>query len=335
MLATRNRPELDTNLASEGLTASIGKSCNSGSRETKSVRWILLGILVTAFIALSGEKIVAMILPPLPVTPAVSITEPSWNGMLIRFTITENWKDSPAVAPIAAIRSDQALWNRMHLANWDTVPAPLREEVLETMFRRYQHVVADPKVWDAMRASDWDQVPQPIRVMAFRHMTEYWSGFYHVGADFHIPRRLMADTLSAIVMTESWFEHRAVNTGHKGRGDLGVAQASAEARERMRTLYRANRVDVLLHDKDYFDPWRGTRFVAIWMRLMLEEAGGDLDLAIRAYHSGAPGALNGDGGDYLKAVKRYRLFLRNPPDNTPAWNFLWHQDQTRLATIRP
>jgi hypothetical protein len=320
-------------LASEGLTASIGKSCNSGSRETKSVRWIVLGILVTVCVVLSIEKIVEMILPPLPAKPAISLTEPSWNGMLIRFTITENWKQSPVVAPIAAIRSDQALWNRMHLTNWDTVPAPLREQVLETMFRRYQYVVADPKVWDAMRASDWDHVPQPIRAMAFRHMAEYWSGFYHVGVAFHIPRRLMADTLSAIVMTESWFEHRAVNTGQRGRGDLGVAQASAEARERMRTLYRTNRVDVLLHDKDYFDPWRGTRFVAIWMRLMLEEAGGDLDLAIGAYHCGASGALNGDGRDYLKAVKRYRRFLRNPPDNTPAWKFLWHQDQGSLSTL--
>ena len=317
-------------MASESLTASIGKSCNSGSRETKSVRWILLGILVAVSVLFSVEKIVAMILPPLPAKPAVSLTEPSWEGMLIRFTITENWKHSPVVAPIAALSSDEALWNRMHLANWDTVPAPLREQVLETMLRRYQYVVADPKVWDAMRASDWDHVPQPIRAMAFRHMAEYWSGFYHVGVDFHIRRRLMADTLSAIVMTESWFEHRAVNIGHRGRGDLGVAQASAEARERMRTLYRTNRVDVLLHDKDYFDPWCGTRFVAIWMRLMLEEAGGDLDLAIQAYHSGASGALNGDGRDYLKAVKRYRRFLRNPPDNNPAWKFLWHQDQ-RIA----
>ena len=271
-----------------------------------------------------------MILPPLPARPAVSLTDPSGNGLLIRFTITENWKHSPAVAPIAAIRSDEALWNRMHLANWDTVPAPLREQVLETMFRRYQYVVADTKVWDAMRASDWDHVPQPIRAMAFRHMAEYWSGFYHVGVDFHIPRRLMADSLSAILMTESWFEHRAVNTGHRGRGDLGVAQASAEARERMRTLYRTNRVDVLLHDKDYFDPWRGTRFVAIWMRLVLEEAGGDLDLAIQAYHSGTSGALNRDDRDYLKAVKRNRGFLRNPPDDTPAWKFLWHLDQGSL-----
>ena len=317
-------------MASESLTASIGKSRNSGSRETKTVRWILLGILVAACVVFSVEKIVAMILPPLPARPAVSLTDPSGNGLLIRFTITENWKHSPAVAPIDVIRSDEALWNRMHLANWDTVPAPLREQVLETMFRRYQYVVADTKIWDAMRASDWDQVPQPIRVMAFRHMAEYWSGFYHVGADFHIPRRLMADTVSAIVMTESWFEHRAVNIGHRGRGDLGVAQASAEARERMRTLYRTNRVDVLLDDKDYFDPWRGTRFVAIWMRLMLEEAGGDLDLAIQAYHSGTSGALNRDDRDYLKAVKRNRGFLRNPPDDTPAWKFLWHLDQGSL-----
>jgi hypothetical protein len=219
---------------------------------------------------------------------------------------------------------------QMQLGNWDTVPLPLREEALDTMFNRYKRVLGGAKVWDAMRTTDWDVVPQPMRALAYRRMTEDWTGYYHVGVSYEIPRRLMADTLTAIVMGESWFEHRAVNVNPAGRRDLGVAQASRDTRERMRTLYRTGRVDVLLEDEDYFNPWFGTRFIAVWMNFMLDEVEGDLDLAIQAYHTGSPGALNGEGLDYLTSIKRYRRFLRTPTDAAPTWKFLWLRDSKRI-----
>jgi hypothetical protein len=153
-------------------------------------------------------------------------------------------------------------------------------------------------------------------------MTQYWNGYYQVGAGTDVPRGLMADTLTAIVMAESWFEHRAVNANPWGNRDLGVAQASDAARARMIALHDAGLVDVRLDDGDYFNPWQGTRFVALWMRMLLGEASGDLDVAVRAYHRGTERALLGEGEDYLATVQRRRRLVRTTDASSP-WAYLW------------
>ena len=281
----------------------------------------VVGVLLGSDRWLRRTTVESIPLPPMPMTALFAAPIP------IALTISAAGQRAPWTATEAEVLASVELWKRMHLEDWNRVRSPLRAAGLDNMLRRYAGLLNNPSAWDRMDSFDWDAVPQPIRTVAYRRMIAYWSGFYHVGASFNLPAPVISDTLAAIVMSESWFDHRARSVNRDGTWDVGLGQASFFARQRLRELHARGRVDAALTDADYDNPWPATRFVAIWMRLMLEETSGNLELAVRAYNRGAADAHDRLGAEYFAAVeRRLARYIRNV-DAPPSWDYIWRHSR--------
>jgi hypothetical protein len=91
--------------------------------------------------------------------------------------------------------------------------------------------------------------------------------------------------------------------------------------------------DATVTDDEYYDPFKAARMLTVWFQIMLDEADGDLDLAIRAYNRGIARAQRGEGHEYLESVKRRRRrFIRNE-GTSQAWRFL--NEPRREAGLQP
>jgi hypothetical protein len=223
----------------------------------------------------------------------VTITTPDWTK--VRLTVT-----------VDRLRTDFTLWRQMHFEDWDGIPRATREPALLAMIRAHKYALAGPAAWRTLTVEDWDDVPQPIRAMAYLRMIWHWAVVEDVGREFGLDARILAQSIAAIVMAESWFEHRAVNVNPWGNRDLGLAQCSDYCRKEIASMSANGEIAFAPEEADYFNPRIATRVATVWFERELIKAGGDVDLAIRAYHRGIDAAMDEKGDAYLSRVRGLR-----------------------------
>lgn len=285
-------------------------------------------LIVTALITIGAAMAVSRLhefvterdLPA--VAPAPTPLHSVVDRTLVTVTLTTpEWTKVREVVTVSALRSDRRLWRQMHLGDWDKIPEAIREPALRNMITAYAPVLAGPVKWRQMTPADWDAVPQPIRAMAFLRMVWHWSVAERVGVQFGLQPRRMAESIGAIVMAESWFEHRAVNRNEWGT-DLGLAQCSTFCQRIVAAMGMTGMIRFVPSEADYFDPWVATRIATIWFKRELIRAEGDVSLAIRAYHRGIDGAMDERGDAYLARVLRLRERYIREQTASATWHFL-------------
>ena len=263
------------------------------------------------------ERSMATVVPHVPaVDPELFDTRP------VAITVTAFWQKLPRVVTVHQLLTDHTIWRRMQFGDWDKVGSPTRERALAGMLGHYRHVLDGPEIWAQLSIYDWDHIPHPIRAFAFQRLIEHWTRYYDVGAGYADNPEIVAQTVSAIVMAESWFEHRAIAVNPWGNRDLGLAGCSNHCRRVLEQIAAEGRLDFVLDDHEYFDPWNGTRVAAVWFGRELVRAQGDMDLAIAAYHRGMNAARRGEGTDYAANVKRLRRRYIQGQASPPAWAYL-------------
>jgi hypothetical protein len=272
-----------------------------------------------------------------PVVSSPDIVEALTDRRTVRITTTTpDWKTVSKVVQLERLGWDPSLWQQMHFGNWDRLPRDVREPALRRMLHVYAPVLGDPAAWLEMTVEDWDKVPQPIRAVAFLRMAHHWAVSRQVGGEFGLDPVRMGQTVGAIMLAESWFDHRAIHVNAWGNRDMGLAQCSDHCRKTLEEMAAEGEIPFAPTDEEYFDPSIASWVATVWFERELLRSDGDVDLAIRAYHRGQDNAMDEKGTAYLANVARLRERYIITQRSSPSWRFLVMQiasharDQRRM-----
>lgn len=281
-------------------------------------------VLVLASVSLPQPPATARFQPPQlpPIAARPAVYDQLFDQRQLTIQVTAQWTKFTETLPRHEFLRDHTRWLRMHFDDWDALPDDIRRAGLARLEARYGAVVHDAGAWPTMTPDDWDAVPQPIRAMAAIEMIEHWAAVYQPGDRFGLDAALVLRTIKAIALSESWLDHRAVHVNDDGTADVGIGAASEYARAAVRRGFVEGWCDFALDEQDYFDPWHASRWVVFWFGLMLSEANGDLDLAVRAYNWGIGQARADAGNAYLDTVLRRRARYFEGPSGSPTWREL-------------
>lgn len=299
--------------------------------------WIASVIVILGFERLAGFAAPALRhywvvpLPHLPSAPSAYQTLADLRP--VTFTMTVNWSKIRVTSTAEQLTSNPMFWRNMHFDDWDRLPFEIRALALGRMMERHRRAAAGPSEWSELDAADWDMVPQPLRAVLFPEMIEHWADTYGLTRIYYLdPDRVLA-TLNAVMMAESWFEHRGINVNKWGNRDLGLGGCSDRCRRILGEMAAAGDLDFALTDDDFFNPWHATRALVVWFGLELIRAEGEIALAVRAYHRGFDAASSGEGVEYLANVERLRLRYFDAQNQSQTWRSLraWAAESTAPA----
>jgi hypothetical protein len=272
-----------------------------------------------------------------PSVAAPDIVEALTERRDVQITITTpDWKTVPQVVPLQRLSWDTSIWQQMHFGDWDRLPPKEREPALRRMAHVYAPLLRDPAAWLELTVEDWDKVPQPIRAVAFLRMAHHWAVSRQLGAEFGLDPVRMGQTVGAIMMAESWFDHRALHVNPWGNRDVGLAQCSDYCRHTLERMAADGEIPFAPIGDEYFDPSIASWVATVWFERELRQSGGDVERAIRAYHRGQHNAMDEKGTAYLANVRRLRERYVITQRTSASWRFLVKQiaagrrDQRRM-----
>jgi len=186
---------------------------------------------------------------------------------------------------------NETVWKDMFWKEWDALPLNIMQRAVDKQFADYS-IYLHPSQWKSMNSEEWDDVPGVIKLGAFLKMIEIESIETKL-TDYFLGSELSAkQVMAGIILTESFMFRNAV-----WNDDKGLTQISPYAKNKLKNYPDFKHLKKI----DLFNPYVAIKAGTKWFKNALEDANGNLDIAISAYNTGINSAKRN-----TKYARKYR-----------------------------